>query len=179
MVVIDRFHCSNTISHQDPLNITISAKTYSITQVPVNQTWSTWTHMSFAKMLAYLIDAVWISGYSTYNWWCTNITLYAQTPTLAHTPISNKESTKVKSPFNANHTCLVFMHCILSVQHSQCHGCWCVDSLHRQDISTHYIGYVEYVGSCLTRERISTTCVMSVWRNDKIIGTFLCFLWKL
>ena len=28
-----------------------------------------------------------------------------------------------------------------SVQHSEYHGCWCPDSLRRQDISTHYINY--------------------------------------
>ena len=29
------------------------------------------------------------------------------------------------------------------VQHSQYHSCWCLGSLHRQDISTHAIVYVE------------------------------------
>ena len=32
---------------------------------------------------------------------------------------------------------------IISVQHSHYHGCWCPDSLRRQDISTRDIDYVE------------------------------------
>ena len=48
----------------------------------------------------------------------------------------------------------------------QYHGCWCPGSLRRQDISTHDIEYVLYVCSCPTWGRISTTCVMSMWRND-------------
>ena len=39
-------------------------------------------------------------------------------------------------------------------------------SLRRQDISNHDIDYVKYVDPCLTRGRVSTTCVMSMWRND-------------
>ena len=39
--------------------------------------------------------------------------------------------------------------------------------LRRQDISTHDISYVEKVSPCLTREMISTTRVMPVWRNDR------------
>ena len=38
----------------------------------------------------------------------------------------------------------------------------------RQDISTHDIDYAEYVSSCLTWGRISTTCVMSMWKNGKM-----------
>ena len=52
-----------------------------------------------------------------------------------------------------------------SVQHSKYHGYWCPGSLRRQDISTHDIDYVELVRFCLTWARISTTCVMSMWRN--------------
>ena len=48
---------------------------------------------------------------------------------------------------------------------SQYHSCWCPGSLCRQDISTHDIDYIEQVSSCLAWGRISTTCVMSVWRN--------------
>ena len=36
----------------------------------------------------------------------------------------------------------------------------------RQDISSHDIDYVEQVGSCLNWERVSNTCVVSMWRND-------------
>ena len=54
---------------------------------------------------------------------------------------------------------------IIPVQHSQYHVCWCSGSLRRQDI-THEIDYAEWISSCLTWGRISTTCVRSVWRND-------------
>ena len=56
---------------------------------------------------------------------------------------------------------------INSVQHCKYHGCWCPGSLRRQDISTHDIDYVEYVSSCLTWGRVSTTCIMSMWRNNR------------
>ena len=51
-------------------------------------------------------------------------------------------------------------------QHSKCHCCWCHGSLRRQDIGTHDIDNVEQRSPCLIRGRISTTCVMSMWRND-------------
>ena len=50
--------------------------------------------------------------------------------------------------------------------HSQYHGCWCPGSLHRQDISSHDIDYVEYVGAGVTWGRILSTCVLSMWSND-------------
>ena len=56
---------------------------------------------------------------------------------------------------------------IILVQHSEYHCCWWPGSLCHQDISTHDINYEEYVSSCLTWGKTSTTCVMSVWRNDK------------
>ena len=55
---------------------------------------------------------------------------------------------------------------VISVKLCQYHGSWCPGSLRRQDISSHDIYFVEYVGSCLTWGRISTTCVVSMWRND-------------
>ena len=48
----------------------------------------------------------------------------------------------------------------------QYHGCWCPGSLHRQDISSHDIDYVKYVGPGLTWGRILSTCVISMWSND-------------
>ena len=45
-------------------------------------------------------------------------------------------------------------------------GCWCPGSLRRQDISSHDIDYIEYVGPYLTWGRILSTCVISMWRND-------------
>ena len=51
--------------------------------------------------------------------------------------------------------------------------------LRRQDIITHGIVYIEYVHSCPTWGRISTTRVMSMWRNDmKSKYMFLCVLEK-
>ena len=44
---------------------------------------------------------------------------------------------------------------LIPVQLSQYHGCWCHGPLHRQDISTHDIDYVE-VSSCVTWGGIST-----------------------
>ena len=46
------------------------------------------------------------------------------------------------------------------------HGCWCPGSLCCQDISSHDIGYVEYVGPGLTWGRILSTCVISIWSYD-------------
>ena len=54
---------------------------------------------------------------------------------------------------------------ITPVQQCKYHGCGGPSSLRRQVISSHDIDYVEDVGHGLTRGRISTTCVMSVWRN--------------
>ena len=48
----------------------------------------------------------------------------------------------------------------------QYQGCWCPGSLHCQDISSHDIDYIEYVGPSLTLGRILRTCVISMWRND-------------
>ena len=56
---------------------------------------------------------------------------------------------------------------IILVQHNKYHGCSCPGLSRHQDISTHDIDYAEYVSSCITWGRISTTCVMSVWRNDR------------
>ena len=54
---------------------------------------------------------------------------------------------------------------VISVQLGQCHGCWCPGSLRRQDISSHDIDYIEYVGP-LTWRSVLRTCVKSMWRND-------------
>ena len=54
------------------------------------------------------------------------------------------------------------------IVNTQYHGCWCPGSLSRQDISILDIYYVEYVvSSCLTWGKTSTTCIKSVWRNDR------------
>ena len=55
---------------------------------------------------------------------------------------------------------------VISVKLGQYHGCWCPSYLRRQDISSHDVDHVDYVGSCLIWGRISTTCVVSMWRND-------------
>ena len=55
---------------------------------------------------------------------------------------------------------------VISVWLGQYHGCWCPGSLRRQDISSHDIDYVEYVGPGLTWVSISSTCVISMWNND-------------
>ena len=39
-------------------------------------------------------------------------------------------------------------------------------SLRRQDISSHDIDYIEYVGPSLIWGKILSTCVKSMWRND-------------
>ena len=67
---------------------------------------------------------------------------------------------------------------IISVQHGQYHGCWCSGDLHPRDNSTYNIDCVEYTSSCLTWERISTTCVMSVWKNDMNCRYIFMFLLK-
>ena len=38
--------------------------------------------------------------------------------------------------------------------------------LRRQDISSHDIDYIEYVGPSLTWGSVQSTCVKSMWRND-------------
>ena len=48
---------------------------------------------------------------------------------------------------------------------SMYHGCWCPGSLCYQVISSHDFGYVIWVSPGLSQGRISTNCVMSVWRN--------------
>ena len=42
----------------------------------------------------------------------------------------------------------------------------CLQALRRQDISSHDIDYVEYVGPDLAWGRILGTCVVSMWSND-------------
>ena len=51
------------------------------------------------------------------------------------------------------------------VQHCQHHGRWCPGSLHRKEISIHDTDLVEWLNSYLTWGKISTTYVMSMWRN--------------
>ena len=58
------------------------------------------------------------------------------------------------------------------------HGCWCPGSLRHQDISSHNIDYVEYAGPCLTWGRISTTCVISMCRNDIKCKYLFMFPWQ-
>ena len=48
----------------------------------------------------------------------------------------------------------------------QYHSCWCPGSLCRQGTSSHDIDNVEWVSPCLIWGRISTTCAISMWRND-------------
>ena len=48
----------------------------------------------------------------------------------------------------------------------QYHGWWCPGALHRQDISSHDIDYMEYGGPSLTWGRILSTCVISMWITD-------------
>ena len=54
----------------------------------------------------------------------------------------------------------------LNVRGPSYHGLTRSISLRRQNISSHDIDYVEYVGSCLTWGRILSTCVISMWSND-------------
>ena len=55
---------------------------------------------------------------------------------------------------------------VISVKLGQYHDCWCPGSLRRQDIISHDIDYVEYVGPGLTWGWILSTCVISMWSND-------------
>ena len=72
-----------------------------------------------------------------------------------------------KSFNNINHTTLQYCgERICPIQHSKYHCCWWPGSLRRQHISTHDIDYLEWVSTCLTWGRISTTCVMTIWWND-------------
>ena len=57
--------------------------------------------------------------------------------------------------------------CTLTRSAGQYHGCWCPGSLRHQAISSNGIDYVNLVGLCFTWGRISITCVMSMWRNDR------------
>ena len=69
---------------------------------------------------------------------------------------------------------------VISVELGQYHCCWCPGSLRRQDISSHDIDYVKYVGPGLTRGRILSTCVISMWSNNiKCKYICLCSLWKI
>ena len=52
-----------------------------------------------------------------------------------------------------------------SVYLGQYHGCWCPGSLRCQDISSHDIDYIEYVGPRI-RGSVLSTCVKSMWSND-------------
>ena len=66
---------------------------------------------------------------------------------------------------------------VILIKLGQYHGCWCPDSLHCQVINIHNIGQ-NYVGPCFTWGRITTTCVMSVWRNDRNSKYMFRFLLK-
>ena len=55
---------------------------------------------------------------------------------------------------------------VSSVYIGQYHGCWYPGSLRCQDISSHDIDSVEYVGPGLTWGMILSTCVTSMWSND-------------
>ena len=55
----------------------------------------------------------------------------------------------------------------------------CPGSLPRQDISSHDIDYVEYVGPGLTWGRILSTCIISMWSNDIKCKYMFISLWKI
>ena len=55
---------------------------------------------------------------------------------------------------------------VISVSLGQYHGFWCPGSLRHQDIRSHDIDYIKYVGPYLVSGRILSTCVISMWRND-------------
>ena len=55
----------------------------------------------------------------------------------------------------------------LGLTRSISYSCWCPGSLRRQDISSNDIDYVEYEGPGVTWGRILSTCVISMWSNDK------------
>ena len=55
---------------------------------------------------------------------------------------------------------------VISVYLGQYHGCWCPGSLSCQDISSHDIDCIEYVGPSRTWGSVLSTCVKSMWRND-------------
>ena len=103
-------------------------------------------------------------------------------PILAHNALENgawfwlmTDARYIALPLISRYHCLdptnrdiSGLHCIMAadVRPTLYHGCWCPGSLRRQDISSHDIDSVEEVGSCLIWGRISTTCVISMWRND-------------
>ena len=47
----------------------------------------------------------------------------------------------------------------------QYHGSWCPGSLRRQAIINHGIDCLQWLGPCLPRGRISTTCIILILRN--------------
>ena len=55
---------------------------------------------------------------------------------------------------------------IIPVQHNQYNECWSPSSWRHQGIGTHDFDYVEPISSCLTRGRVPTTCIISVWGDD-------------
>ena len=70
---------------------------------------------------------------------------------------------------NALNICYLPLTCgdrSISVYLGQYHGCWCPGSLRGQDISSHDIDYIEYVGPSLTWASVLSTCVKSMWGND-------------
>ena len=58
----------------------------------------------------------------------------------------------------------------------QYHGYWCPGSLRRQIISSHGIDSVGHMCSCFPWGTISTTCAISVSRNEEHRNAFLCLL---
>ena len=55
---------------------------------------------------------------------------------------------------------------IIPVQHNQYNECWRPSSWRHQGIGAHDFDYVEPINSCLTRGRVPTTCIISVWGDD-------------
>ena len=55
------------------------------------------------------------------------------------------------------------------LQHNciQYYSCWCPGSLCRQAINNHDIDYVGWAGPCLSRYRISSTCLIAILSNDR------------
>ena len=67
---------------------------------------------------------------------------------------------------------------VTSVKLGQYHGCWCPGSLCHQNISSHDIDYVEYVGPSPSWGSELSTCVKSMWRNDIKCKHIFMFLQK-
>ena len=67
---------------------------------------------------------------------------------------------------------------VISVYLGQYHGCWYPGSLGRQDISSHDIDYMKYLGPSLAWGRILSTCFISMWRNDTKCKYMFMFLLK-